>query len=147
MRVIEGLGEFLQGLLARGPAQQSKLAELLDRVIEIRVGAFDRLVRLADLLPARGASVRVGRGPVRPDRVQHHLLDPVGPGARVPVDAEVIQGESEVDESSVTGESMPVHKGPGDKLVGGTINKNGTMRGRAVAVGSDTALAQIVKLV
>ena len=61
VRVIEGLGEFLQGLLARGPAQQAKLAELPDRVIEIRVGAFDRLVRLADLLPARRAPARVGR--------------------------------------------------------------------------------------
>ena len=56
VRVIEGLGEFLQGLLARRAAQQAELAELPDRVIEIRVGAFDRLVRLADLLPARGAS-------------------------------------------------------------------------------------------
>ena len=55
VRVIEGLGEFLQGLLARGPAQQAKLAELPDRVIEIRAGALDRLVRLADLPPARGA--------------------------------------------------------------------------------------------
>jgi P-type Cu2+ transporter len=59
----------------------------------------------------------------------------------------VVEGESEVDESTVTGESLPVHKGPGDKLVGATINKNGTLRARAVAVGSDTALAQIVKLV
>ena len=77
MRVIEGLGEFLQGLLARGPAEQSKLAELPDRVIEIRVGAFDGLVRLADLLLARRASVRVGRGPVRPDRVQHQRFHPL----------------------------------------------------------------------
>ncbi|MBV8948506.1 MAG: heavy metal translocating P-type ATPase, partial [Solirubrobacterales bacterium] len=56
-------------------------------------------------------------------------------------------GESEVDESTVTGESLPVHKHPGDTLVGATINKNGTLRARATAIGSDTALAQIVKLV
>ena len=49
VRVVEALGQFLQGLLARGPAQQCKLAELPDRVIEIRVGALDCLVRLADL--------------------------------------------------------------------------------------------------
>jgi Cu2+-exporting ATPase len=65
----------------------------------------------------------------------------------VPVDAEVVEGESEVDESTVTGESLPVHKQPGDALVGATINKNGTLRARAVAVGSDTALAQVVRLV
>src|SRR5439155_20214 len=71
----------------------------------------------------------------------------IRPGAKVPVDAEVVEGESEVDESTVTGESLPVHKGPDDKLVGATINKNGTLRARATAVGSDTALAQIVNLV
>src|SRR5262249_28555976 len=65
----------------------------------------------------------------------------------VAVDAEVLEGESSVDESTVTGESLPVSKKPGDKLVGATINKQGTLRARATAVGSDTALAQIVKLV
>jgi len=71
----------------------------------------------------------------------------IRPGAKVPVDAEVIEGESSVDESMVTGESLPVSKQPGDRLVGATINKQGAVRARATAVGSDTALAQIVKLV
>lgn len=71
----------------------------------------------------------------------------IRPGAKVPVDAAVTDGDSEVDESTVTGESLPVHKGPGDKLVGATINKNGTLRARATAISSDTALAQIVNLV
>src|SRR5262249_38299937 len=66
---------------------------------------------------------------------------------KVPVDAEVVEGESSVDESMVTGESLPVSKQPGDKLIGATINKQGTLRARATAIGSDTALAQIVKLV
>jgi Cu2+-exporting ATPase len=65
----------------------------------------------------------------------------------VPVDTEVLEGESLVDESMVTGESPPVGKKPGDKLIGATINKQGTLSARATAVGSDTALAQIVKLV
>jgi Cu2+-exporting ATPase len=71
----------------------------------------------------------------------------VRPGAKVPVDAEVLEGESSVDESMVTGESMPVSKGPDATLVGATINKQGTLRAQATAIGSDTALAQIVKLV
>src|SRR3989442_5630940 len=71
----------------------------------------------------------------------------VRPGGRVRVDARVEDGESEVDESVVTGESLPVSKGPGAELIGGSINRNGTLRARATRVGADTALAQIVKLV
>ena len=71
----------------------------------------------------------------------------IRPGAKVAVDAEVVEGESQVDESTVTGESLPVAKRPGDQLTGATINIHGTLRARATAVGSDTALAQIVKLV
>jgi Cu2+-exporting ATPase len=71
----------------------------------------------------------------------------IKPGAKVPVDATVEDGTSEVDESVVTGESLPVSKTPGDTLIGGSINKNGILRARATRVGADTALAQIVKLV
>ncbi len=71
----------------------------------------------------------------------------VRPGAKIAVDGIVEEGESDVDESMVTGESLPVHKGPGSEVIGATINVNGTLRVRATKVGSDTALAQIVKLV
>jgi len=71
----------------------------------------------------------------------------IRPGSKVPVDAEIVEGASSLDESMVTGESLPVTKRPGDTLIGATINKQGTLRARATAVGSDTALAQIVKLV
>ena len=74
-------------------------------------------------------------------------MRPIRPGSKVPVDAVVEEGESQVDESTVTGESLPVKKTAGDQLIGATINKNGTLRARATAVGADTALAQIVKLV
>ena len=71
----------------------------------------------------------------------------VRPGGKVPVDGEVTDGYTSVDESMLTGESIPVEKQPGDLVTGASINKNGTIVFRATRVGSDTALAQIIKLV
>jgi len=70
----------------------------------------------------------------------------VRPGERVPVDGEVVDGESAVDESMLTGESLPVTKRPGDRVIGATINRTGAFRYRAFTLGSDSVLAQIVKL-
>ena len=69
------------------------------------------------------------------------------PGERVPVDGEVIEGTSAVDEAIVTGESVPADKGPGDTVIGGTVNQNGALRCRATRVGEDSTLAQIIRLV
>jgi Cu2+-exporting ATPase len=123
---------------------------LLGHWFEMRArgGANDAIRALLDLAPPMATVLRNGEEvevPTAEVSVGDLLL--IRPGAKVPVDAQVLEGESEVDESTVTGESLPVHKVPGDRLVGGTINKNGTLRARAVAVGSDTALAQIVQLV
>ncbi|GMR19138.1 MAG: heavy metal translocating P-type ATPase [Patescibacteria group bacterium] len=71
----------------------------------------------------------------------------VRPGEKIPVDGKIVEGESEIDESMVTGESMPVHKGPGEPVIGSTINKFGTFTFEATKVGKDTVLAQIIKLV
>jgi len=71
----------------------------------------------------------------------------VRPGEKVPVDGEVVEGYTSVDESMLTGESIPVEKKAGDQVTGASINKNGTVTFRATRVGSDTALAQIIKLV
>jgi Cu+-exporting ATPase len=71
----------------------------------------------------------------------------VRPGERLPVDGVVIEGRSAVDESMLTGESLPVDKAPGDKVVGGTINKQGLLKFEATRVGAQTALAQIIRLV
>src|SRR5262249_21358238 len=71
----------------------------------------------------------------------------VRPGDSVPVDGTVTEGHSAIDQSMVTGESMPVEKAPGAKVIGGTINVTGSLIMRAEKVGSDTMLARIVKMV
>ena len=123
---------------------------LLGHWFEMRArgGANDAIRALLDLAPPRATVIRDGE-PVEIATAEVVVGDLllVRPGDKIAVDAEVVEGSSEVDESTVTGESLPVSKRPGDRLVGATINKNGTLRARATAVGSDTALAQIVALV
>ncbi len=123
---------------------------LLGHWLEMRArgGANDAVRALLNLAPPRAIVIRDAEPvevPTSEVEVGDILL--VKPGARIPVDAVVEDGSSEVDESVVTGESLPVSKAPGAQLIGGSINKNGTLRARATKVGSDTALAQIVKLV
>jgi Cu2+-exporting ATPase len=123
---------------------------LLGHWFEMRArgGANDAIRTLLDLAPPRAVVIRDGRElelPTAEVAVGDLLL--IRPGSKIPVDAEVSEGASSVDESMVTGESLPVTKRPGEKLIGATINKQGTLRARATAVGSDTALAHIVKLV
>jgi Cu+-exporting ATPase len=81
------------------------------------------------------------------DQVQPGDVVVVRPGEKVPVDGEVIEGRSTVDESMLTGESMPVEKAPGDEVIGATMNRTGSFAFRATRVGSETALAQIIRLV
>ncbi|HZE87201.1 MAG TPA: heavy metal translocating P-type ATPase [Methylomirabilota bacterium] len=81
------------------------------------------------------------------DQVEIGDILRVRPGEKIPVDGEIIEGESSVDESMISGESIPVDKTKGDKVIGATINKSGTFIYKAMKVGSDTLLAQIIKLV
>ncbi|PJE01922.1 copper-translocating P-type ATPase [Mycobacterium sp.] len=81
------------------------------------------------------------------DQVQVGDLLLVRPGEKVPVDGEIVDGRAAVDESMLTGESVPVEKAVGDRVAGATVNTNGLLTVRATAVGADTALAQIVRLV
>jgi P-type Cu2+ transporter len=123
---------------------------LLGHWLEMRArgGANDAVRTLLSLAPRKAIVIRSGEQvEVDTSDVQVGDLLLIRPGAKVPVDAAVEDGTSEVDESVVTGESLPVSKAPGSSLIGGSINKNGTLRARATKVGSDTALAQIVKLV
>lgn len=123
---------------------------LLGHWFEMRArgGANEAIRTLMNLAPPVATVIRDGEElevPTAEIVVGDLLL--VRPGARIPVDGEVEDGESDVDESMVTGESLPVPKEPGSEVVGATINTTGTLRVRATRVGSETALAQIVKLV
>ncbi|HWD43863.1 MAG TPA: heavy metal translocating P-type ATPase [Actinomycetota bacterium] len=123
---------------------------LLGHWFEMRArgGANDAIRTLLDLAPPRALVVRDGQVVEVPSaEVQVGDLLLVRPGAKIAADGIVEDGDSEVDESVVTGESLPVHKQPGTQVIGATINRNGTLQVRATAVGADTALAQIVELV
>jgi Cu+-exporting ATPase len=123
---------------------------LLGRWLETRArGRTSAAVRrLLDLSPKKARVLRNGREveiPLSEVVVGDHLW--VKPGDAIPVDAVVLSGESSVDESMLTGESIPASRVPGDRVMGGTLNQQGLLEVRAAAVGRDTALAQIVRLV
>ncbi|HEX9013984.1 MAG TPA: copper-translocating P-type ATPase, partial [Anaerolineaceae bacterium] len=103
------------------------------------------------LMSLRPSSARVLRGgteiEIPIDEVGAGDVLIVRPGEKIPVDGVVIEGKSSADESMLTGESLPVEKGPGDTLIGATINRMGLLRMEATRVGKDTALAQIIRLV
>jgi len=113
-----------------------------------RAGASEAIRALLDLAPPMASVIRDGRE-VELSTAEVLVGDVVmiRPGNKIPVDGEVLVGESQVDESMLTGESMPVGKKPSDAVIGATMNKSGSFRYRATKVGADTALAQIVKLV
>ncbi len=128
---------------------------LLGRFLEARARGqtSDAIRRLIELRPATATVLRPGPDqyggeveiPVEQVAVGDLLL--VRPGEHIPVDGEVTGGNSAVDESMLTGESMPVEKAPGDLLYGATLNGHGALYYRATRVGQETALAQIIRLV
>ena len=122
----------------------------LGKLLEVRAkGETSEAIReLIGLQPNTARVVRQGVEydiPIADVVVGDLLL--VRPGERIPVDGEVVDGLSSIDESMLTGESMPVEKGPGDVVVGATINKSGAFHFRATKVGADTTLAQVIRLV
>ena len=123
---------------------------LFGRLLEARAkGQMSEAIRkLAGLQPMTARVIREGAEMDIPiGEVQVGDLVLVRPGERIPVDGVVEDGRSTVDESMITGESMPVSKVPGDEVVGATLNKSGSFHFRATKVGKDTALAQIIRLV
>jgi len=113
-----------------------------------RAGASAAIRALLDLAPPKATVLRSGREVDIPTaEVVVGDVVVLRPGNKIPVDGEVVEGQSTIDESMLTGESMPVTKVVGDAVIGATINKSGMLRYRATKIGADTALAQIVKLV
>ena len=108
-------------------------------------GALDKLV---DLAPKTATVLREGAETVIPaQQVQAGDIVVIRPGESLPVDGVVTEGHGYVDQSAITGESLPVERGPGDPVLSATINKNGSFQFRASKVGDDTTLAQIIRLV
>jgi Cu+-exporting ATPase len=114
---------------AKGRASQAirKLLELGAKTARILVNGNEREVHI--------------------DEVQPGDLMVIRPGEKIPTDGVVVEGESAVDESMATGESMPVNKHPGDEVIGATVNQDGLLKVQATRVGKDTFLAQVVRLV
>ena len=113
-----------------------------------RRGTTNALQALFNLVPPQARVLRDEREETVPtSNVKIGDIIVLKPGDRVPVDGKIIEGETSIDESLVTGESIPVSKEPGDDVIGGSINQSGSVKFEAAKVGEDTALAQIVKLV
>jgi Cu+-exporting ATPase len=123
---------------------------LLGRLLEARAkGQTSEAIKKLIGLQAKTATVLVN-GEEHEIPVEEVLIDNtviVRPGEKIPVDGVILEGHSSVDESMVTGESIPVEKTAGDQVVGATINKTGTFKFKATKVGKDTMLAQIIKMV
>ena len=123
---------------------------LLGRLFEARAraGTGEAIRTLLGLRPRTARVVRDGtEQEIAVDAVRVGDEIVVRPGEKLPVDGQIREGRSTIDESMVTGESLPVDKAPGDEVVGGTVNQTGSFHYIATAVGSDTLLAQIVRLV
>jgi P-type Cu+ transporter len=122
------------------------LGKYMEEIIKKRSSAAVR--KLMDLRPAVAHAIRDGSEVEIPaESIMAGEAVIVRPGERIPTDGDVIEGTSSVDESMLTGESMPVEKAPGGKLIGGTLNRSGMLQFKATRVGKDTALSQIIKLV
>ncbi len=122
------------------------LGKYMEEAIKKRSSAAVR--KLMDLRPAKARVIRDGAETEIPaEAIMVGETVVVRPGEKVPTDGVVVEGSSAVDESMLTGESMPVDKKDGSQVIGGTLNKTGLLRFRATRVGSETALAGIIKLV
>jgi Cu+-exporting ATPase len=136
-----------QGVYFGGLCCNHRLRSVIhEEAIKTRSSAAVR--KLMDLRPATASVIRNGQEMEVPaESVQAGDVVVVRPGGKIPTDGTVLDGSSAVDESMLTGESMPVEKGPGSQVLGGTLNSTGSFRFEATRVGTETALSQIIRIV
>lgn len=163
---IGSLAAFLYGLFAIVQISLGRLEYAMDLYFEsaatiltlITLGKYlesvtkgrtsEAIKKLMGLAPKNATIIRNGIEETIPiEDVMVSDVIVVKPGEKIPVDGEIIEGYTSIDESMLTGESIPVEKSIGDKVIGASINKNGLIQYRATKVGSDTVLSQIIKLV
>jgi Cu+-exporting ATPase len=122
------------------------LGKLLESIAKGKTS--EAIKELIKLRPQTATVIRDGKEiEVSVDEVIVGDIVIVKPGQKIPVDGIVIEGSSAVDESMITGESIPVEKGVGSEVIGGTINKTGSFKFKATKVGKDTLLSQIIRMV
>ena len=128
------------------PGQRNNWVKYMEEIIKKKSSAAVR--RLLDLKPAVAHVIRDGKEVEIPaESIMVSELVVVRPGEKIPTDGKVTDGQTSVDESMLTGESMPVDKKPGATVIGGTLNRSGAFTFQATRIGADTALAQIIKMV
>jgi len=149
VQIINGNTEYAQDLYFETAGVIIALIMLGKYLEAITKGKTSEAIKkLMGLSPKTATVIHDGKEMVIPiEEVEVGDIILVKPGEKIPVDGEVIEGRTSVDESMLTGESIPVEKYAGSKVVGASINKNGTIRFKATKVGKDTTLAHIIKLV
>lgn len=147
--ILQGNHSYVHGLYFESTATIIALV-LLGKYLEMRSKGKtgDAIKKLMNLTPKTGTVIRNGREEVIPvEEIQVGDLVRIKPGERVPIDGIITEGTTLADQAMLTGESIPVEKAPGEELIGGSINLSGFVTMRALKVGKDTILSQIIRLV
>jgi Cu+-exporting ATPase len=149
IRILNGYHEYAHDLYFESAGVIITLILLGKYLESVTKGKTSEAIKkLMGLAPKTAIVIHDGKEIVIPiEEVEVGDIILVKPGEKIPVDGEVTEGRTSIDESMLTGESIPVEKNPGDTVIGASINKNGTIKFKATKVGKDTALSQIIKLV
>jgi len=149
VQIFRGNTDYVENLYFESAAVIITLITLGKYLESVTKGKTSEAIKkLMGLAPKTAIIIRDGKETeISIEEVEVEDVIVVKPGEKMPVDGEVVEGVTSVDESMLTGESIPVEKNVGDKVIGASINKNGSIKYKATRVGKDTTLAQIIKLV